>query len=776
MDQDQLHEQENKCIQDNPPGCTSGCPVHVDVRGMIAAVQKSDFSSGFSLFRKSIPFPGIISRICSQPCRKFCKRKDIDDPISIRALEKICVDNNTKPALKKIIPPVKNQRVAVIGAGLSGLTAAFELAQKGFQVVIYEATDRIGGKVRDISETILKTELVDKDFSVFDELPVVINFNTGIGNLFNPEISFKSIYIEYDAIYIGIGNVDKSIPDFLYMSGSRKKITINPQTLLTDIPKVFAGGSFRTGPGPWSAIDSISDGKIAATSIDRFLQNASLTANRVKEGSYETSLYTTLEGVVKQPQTAMSDPAGYTTGEALAESERCLLCECLECVKVCEYLAYYKSYPKRYVREIYNNLSIVMGIHHSNKMINSCSLCGLCAEVCPNNLNMGEICSEARKMMVAKGKMPPSTHDFAIRDMNFSNSDEFKLFRYQPGTYSGKTVFFPGCQLSASYPYYVEKLYKYLCEKIDGGVGLMLGCCGAPAGWAGQEKLFSETLESFEQNWIESGKPAVITACPSCFYILKNGIPDIPVETAWTVLDRVGLPGNGSLSESPVKLAVHDSCTTRFDKEIHKSIRNIILKKGHMVEELPGNCERTVCCSYGGLMIYANREVAAKVINKRILESGSDYVSYCSMCRDNFASHGKRSFHILDLIFDNCGNNSAERESPGYSQRQENRSKLKKMLLKDLWGEQVEDTNSELRVIIPEKTYQIMEERMILVSDVSAVIAYAEKSGNKLKNKENGHFIAYLQPLKVTYWVEYSAGDDGFTVHNAYSHRLEIKV
>ncbi len=774
MDQDQLHEQENRCIQENPPGCTSGCPLHVDVRKMITSVQRNEFPDGFSILRKAVPFPGIISRICSQPCRDYCIRKKIDESISIRALEKICVEHNTKPAPKIITPPLKEKKVAVVGAGLSGLTVAMELVQKGFSVTVYEASGKIGGRTRDFPEEILPEHLIENDLSVFDTLPVSINYNKKVGN--NSDISFEDLYKEYDAVYVGTGNKDSKGLDYIFGTGIKESVIIDSQTLSTVVPNVFAGGSLRNEKEKWSAVNSISDGKIAANSIDRFLQNASLTANRSREGSYESELFTNIEGVVSRPVTKMSDKtAGYTIDEGIDESGRCLLCECLECVKVCEYLAYYKSYPKRYVREIYNNLSIVMGIHRSNKMINSCSLCGLCAEVCPNRLNMGEICAEARKMMVAKNKMPPSTHDFALRDMHFSNSEEFKLNRYQPGTNSGKTVFFPGCQLSASYPVYVKKLYQYLCGKIEGGVGLMLGCCGAPAGWAGDEKLFSDTLMSFENEWNNSGKPAVITACPSCYYMLKNGIRDIRVETVWTVLDRIGLPGSEVTAAEKMKLAVHDSCTTRFENEIHRSIRNIITRKGHHVEELPGNCDRTVCCSYGGLMIYANREVADMVINKRIQESDYDYVSYCAMCRDNFANHGKRSFHILDLIFDNCGDESAMKESPGYSKRQENRSKLKKMVLRELWNEHVEDEINEVKLIIPDETRRIIEDRMILDSDILSVVSYAEKTGNKLKNKENGHYIAYFQPVKVTYWVEYSAGSGGFTVHNAYSHRLEIK-
>ena len=82
-----------------------------------------------------------------------------------------------------------------------------------------------------------------------------------------------------------------------------------------------------------------------------------------------------------------------------------------------------------------------MGHRHANKLINSCSLCGLCREVCPEDLHMGLICKKARETMVDQGKMPPSAHDFPLRDMSFSNSDKC-AFRSPSARDRGKPVSF----------------------------------------------------------------------------------------------------------------------------------------------------------------------------------------------------------------------------------------------------------------------------------------------------------------------------------------------
>ena len=774
MEQNVLREREKRCIQEEPPGCTASCPIHVDARGIAAAVQKEDYQAGAQLLYNMVPFPRIISNICDQPCKHGCKRKEIDESIEVRRLEKICMDQSTEEFRKLVLMPPRGKSVAIVGGGLSGVTAAVELGKKGYQITIFEATDRLGGSIWSFDEEKLPRQSIVDDFSLLKKLPVKVNFNVVVSNEESADVSIVSLSAEFDAVFLATGCTDITTLDLNVALAGDGNLAIDPLTLATSKPQIFAGGSLLLGSDHKSPITSICHGKIAANSIDRLLQKASLTANRNREGSFATLLYTNVDGITPK-MAVQSVDSEYTVGEAVEEANRCLLCECLECVKVCEYLAHYRGYPRRYVREVYNNLSIVMGIHHANKMINACNLCGLCAQVCPGNLNMGEICREARQLMVRKGKMPPTAHDFALRDMQFSTSEEFTLTKHQPGFISSRTVFFPGCQLSASAPHHVMKLYQFLCEKMTDGVGIMLGCCGVPADWAGQEELFKKTIENIKNSWQSLNSPKVITGCPTCYSIFKREFPEMDVEPIWTLFEKIGLPEQKTKKISPLKLAVHDTCTTRHEADLQQSIRNILHTLGHQVEELKNSHEITECCGYGGLMNFANPEVAHKMIEKRIQENEHDYLTYCAMCHDNFANHGKRTYHLLDLIFDTEETRKAREKGPGYSQRQENRSKLKKMLLREVWGESMDNEQNHVTLVIADDVRQVMEQRMILTNDLIAVITHAESTGNKLKNIEKNTYIAYFKPVSVTYWVEYSQGEDGFIVHNAYCHRLEIK-
>ena len=101
-------------------------------------------------------------------------------------------------------------------------------------------------------------------------------------------------------------------------------------------------------------------------------------------------------------------------------------CECMECVKVCLYLDRYKGYPKKYARQVFNNEYVMFGrAHTKNLFVNSCSTCGLCETVCPNDFHVGDLMLQARRTMLREKTMPASFHEFALQDMAHSNGETF---------------------------------------------------------------------------------------------------------------------------------------------------------------------------------------------------------------------------------------------------------------------------------------------------------------------------------------------------------------
>ncbi|MDX9991824.1 MAG: FAD-dependent oxidoreductase [Anaerolineales bacterium] len=780
MNQQELREQENRCIQEQAPACTATCPAHVDVRGMAAAIAKDDFSAAFNLYRKSVPFPGIVSHICNQPCQTTCLRKDLGGPIEIAALERAALEfgSQDSAAIKPL--PRKSKTAVVIGAGISGLTVAYDLARKGWGVVIYEAGDRLGGGLWKTPPDLLPREVLVNDLQVIETLGVEIRLNTVVGRSGgNGHSTFLArLCEEYDAVYLGIGAYSSDVPDLKLDENGQ--VAVDPLTFQTSLEKVFAGGDILRFSAntlgrelPHSAILSVSEGRRAATSIDRFLQKVSLTASRNNEGPYDTKLYTNTSEILPQTALIATDlSTSYSRKVAETEAARCIQCECLECVKNCEYLRHYKGYPKKYIREVYNNLSIVMGTRYSNQFINTCALCGLCAEVCPTDVDFGEICRNAREQMVEQKRMPPSAHDFALQDMAFSNGEKFSLAKNAPDADVSEYVFFPGCQLSGSSPENAEKAYAFLREKLP-RVGLMLRCCGAPADWAGRKDIFAASQSELRAEYGKLGRPKVVLACSSCYQVFQKYYPDLEIISLWELYDQLGLePVTGRALLA--KITVHDPCSTRYESGIQDSVRNILKKLGCQIEELPNSREKTECCSYGGLMWLANKAVAAQAVERRINQSPLDYVTYCAMCRDFFARRGKRTLHLLDLIYGDADENAP---AVGFSERHENRARLKEKLLRDLWSEAMPEGADfeKIRLILPDEVQTMVEDRLILVEDIQKVLENAERTGKRMFNPQTGHYLAYLKPTSVTYWVEYTPQTDGaFLVHKAYSHRMEI--
>jgi len=774
MKQDNLREWEQKCIQEEPPECTAACPIHVDARLFVKEMGRGDREAAFKVLAKTMPFPGILGRICDHPCELKCKRGEVGGAIAIGLLERSCVEHAAGKVRVQPLPR-RGQNIAILGSGLAGLTAAWDLLRKGFGVTIFERSNELGGSLLEFPESKLSRKIISDEFEILNTLKADIR----LGEALDVTL-FDGVCREFDAVFIDRESVEGS--DLPLTRNNAGEICIDAATGATDREGVYAGGGTRSS-GTYSPINETLQGRKGTLSIERFIQRANMGAGRENDGPFQTRLFTSLAGINSLSRVCPADAdAGFSAAEALTEAGRCIQCECMECVKVCLYLERYQGYPKKYARQIFNNEQVIFGAAHTkNQFVNSCSTCGLCETVCPNDFNMGDLCLQARRAMNEQKFMPLSFHEFALKDMAHGNGEHFALSRHEPGKEESAWLYFPSCQLCATSPGEVLSSYRYLRERLSGGVGIMLGCCGAPAMWAGRNDLFSESIGALRGRWQQMGNPRVITACSTCKSLFNQHLPELEVVSLWMVLEDIGLPLD-SCAASGTTLAVADPCITRHDRETQGSVRSIVRSLGVGIAKLPLSGEKPECCGYGGLMYNANPGLALDVIARRISSETAmvreyDYLAYCAMCRDNLAAGGKRVSHLIELLFPAvAGGDPAARGWISWSQRRANRSRVKQGIHREM-GEVGEDAVEAYEQIPLDMTPEVrrrIDERRILEDDVGMVIEHAERTGQRLKNTQNGSYRACHQSENVTFWVEYTPEVGRFTVHNAYCHRMKI--
>ncbi|WP_207261164.1 pyridine nucleotide-disulfide oxidoreductase/dicluster-binding protein [Desulfovibrio sp. Huiquan2017] len=744
MEQAELRQWEYKCIQEESPRCTAACPLHVDARECCSLLAARRVDKAWAVLAKTMPLPGVLARICDAPCKAACLRKDKGGSIEMGALERFLADAAQSPKPPRPLPR-NGKSVAVIGGTMTGLCAAWEIARKGFAVTVYCTRPDVG--------VVLPDGVLDGELAVMDRMGVTIERDAAL----TPELVEAQLEGR-DAVFID----SDGVPETMLTFGEPDEITLGTNRL-----GLFVGRTGETSPVFMAAA-----GRRAANSILRFSQGVSMVKSRELEGPYETRLYTRLDKV--DPVEPVPADGGYDEAGAVREAARCLKCECMECVKGCVYLKHYKQYPKVYIRQVYNNEAIVRGTRQANKLINSCMLCGLCGTVCPEDFAMDDVCLEARRRMIDKGTMPPSAHEFALRDMAFADGVKCALARHAPGATESEYVFFPGCQLTATDPGGAERAYADLRARL-GKVGLILRCCGAPARWSGREALFEESLAELKAAWEGLGSPRIIAACPSCIKTLREAMPDAEIVSHWSILNALGLPETALRAGGT--LAVNDPCAAREDGALRADVRGLLDALGVSMVEPEYNGELTQCCGYGGLLNEVDPELGQAAARARAEAVAEDYVTYCAMCREMIARTGKRTMHLYDLLYPGDGEPGA-RPTPGHSERRENRVRLRERLLRELWSEadgvSAEDFE-KIRMTCTEAGAAAMEARRILTSDVQKVLLQAERSGRHLVHGETGRFLASFRPAVVTYWVEYESRDDGYLVHNAWCHRMKIK-
>ena len=181
--------------------CQHACPIEMDVPAYIALIRAGRIADAFKVMKQTNPFPGVCGRVCPQFCANKCRRGQLDEPMAIAWLKRYISDNAKRPKVDAA-PVTRKEKIAVIGAGPAGLTAAQDLAVRGYKVTVFEELPFAGGMMRyAIPEYRMPRDIVEQEVADISALGVDIKTNIRVGK----DIGFDQVRKDFDVVVIAVG-------------------------------------------------------------------------------------------------------------------------------------------------------------------------------------------------------------------------------------------------------------------------------------------------------------------------------------------------------------------------------------------------------------------------------------------------------------------------------------------------------------------------------------------------------------------------------------------
>lgn len=183
--------------------CQLNCPARTDCQGYVGLIANGEYDAAIKLIKNKISLPASIGRVCPHPCEKGCRRKNVEEPINIAALKAFAADMDLNS--DSYIPECKEKsgkKVAIIGGGPAGLTAAYYLTIMGHEVTVYDMMEKMGGMLRyGIPQYRLPKEVLDKEIAIIEKTGVKFVNNVKLGR----DFTIESLKAENDAVIVAVG-------------------------------------------------------------------------------------------------------------------------------------------------------------------------------------------------------------------------------------------------------------------------------------------------------------------------------------------------------------------------------------------------------------------------------------------------------------------------------------------------------------------------------------------------------------------------------------------
>jgi len=229
--------------------CRLACPAGINVQGYVQLVAMGKYEEAVRLIMEELPMPGVLGRICPHPCEGVCRRAEKDSSVAIRDLKRLAADMHDPRSIEVECLPERDERVAIIGSGPAGLSAAYHLARKGVRSTVFEALPKAGGMLRvGIPDHRLPAEVLDSEIELITNLGVELKTETALGK----DITIDGLLTDgFKAVFLGTGahkGITLGIPGE-DLSGVRqgvdflREVNLGNKVALGDRIAVIGGGN-----------------------------------------------------------------------------------------------------------------------------------------------------------------------------------------------------------------------------------------------------------------------------------------------------------------------------------------------------------------------------------------------------------------------------------------------------------------------------------------------------------------------------------------------------
>lgn len=310
--------------------------------------------------------------------------------------------------------------------------------------------------------------------------------------------------------------------------------------------------------------------------------------------------------------------------------------DCRACVRHCAFLQQHGS-PATIATSFSDT-------PHHRQLAYACSLCGLCAAVCPEGLDPCALFLAMRRRQVEAATLDTRPYRSLLLYEWLGRSPLLSTFMIPADC---TTVFFPGCALSGNRPAVAWRMFMQLRQHIP-NLGVVLHCCSKPSHDLGRSAVFADNFSVLLNKLRVHGIRTVLTACPNCMRMFHDYGQDVHVENVFTLLHRQDgehHPDNGQ------EVCVHDPCPLRNDQPSQEAVRGLLHRLGYTVRPMRHQHQLTICCGEGGAVGFRSPELAQSWSRQRAsAAAGRLLVTTCAGCTAMLGAHTP-TLHLADLLF-----------------------------------------------------------------------------------------------------------------------------